>query len=122
MNHAKFNKIAQSVLENLPTQFAEKIDNVCIEIKESPEPDLPISIKNNEMLLGLYQGIPLTKRGNWYGTQATTPDTISLFQRNIEAIAKTEKEITEKIREVLIHELGHYFGMNEQEIRTAMRE
>jgi predicted Zn-dependent protease with MMP-like domain len=70
--------------------------------------------------LGLYQGIPLTHRGTWYGASPTLPDRISLYQKNIEAQCKNDDELVERIREVLFHELGHYFGMNEREIRSAM--
>jgi predicted Zn-dependent protease with MMP-like domain len=69
----------------------------------------------------LYQGIPLTHRGQWYGMSATVPDKISLYQKNIESVCKNETEIELRIREVLYHELGHYFGMNEAQVRAAMK-
>ncbi len=71
------------------------------------------------MLLGLYEGIPLSKRGSDYGVYPVIPDTITLFQRNIESVSRSEAEVRKRIREVLIHEIGHYFGMTDAEIRKA---
>jgi predicted Zn-dependent protease with MMP-like domain len=71
------------------------------------------------MLLGLYEGIPLTRRGVDYGMYPVVPDRITLFKQNIEIIARDEQELRAKIREVLIHEIGHYYGMSETEIRRA---
>ena len=78
-----------------------------------------LRLRSKHHLLGLYQGVPLTARGSWYGTMPVVPDKISLYQKNIEAQCSTEEEIEDKIYEVLLHEIGHYFGMSEDEIRAA---
>jgi predicted Zn-dependent protease with MMP-like domain len=69
--------------------------------------------------LGLYEGIPVTKRGIDYGMYPVVPDTITLFQRNIEAACRTSGEIGRAIRDTLIHEIAHHFGFSEDEIREA---
>jgi len=66
-------------------------------------------------LLGLYQGVPLDRRGFYYGN--VLPDKITLFQLPIESLCKTNEEIEEKVREVVIHEVGHYFGLDDQRLR-----
>ena len=71
------------------------------------------------MLLGLYEGIPLTRRGAEYGVYPVVPDTITLYQKNIEAVSRSDEEVRGTIRDVLIHEIGHYFGMTDAEIRKA---
>jgi predicted Zn-dependent protease with MMP-like domain len=71
------------------------------------------------MLLGLYEGVPLSRRGTSYGAYPVVPDRITLFQRNIEATAGSEEELRERIREVMVHEIAHHFGMSEKEIRDA---
>jgi predicted Zn-dependent protease with MMP-like domain len=122
MTRTKFEDLAEKVFEDLPKLFGDKIDNVHIAVEEYPSEEIIHQMHAGKTsLLGLYQGIPLTHRGTWYGTNPTTPDTISLYQANIEAVCQNDEEISERIREVLLHELGHYFGMNELEIRNAMK-
>jgi predicted Zn-dependent protease with MMP-like domain len=121
MTREKFEKIAEDVFDDLPEIFGKKIDNVHIVVDEYPsEEDARQTQSSKTTLLGLYQGIPLTHRGTWYGVNPTTPDKISLYQKNIESVCRNDKEISERIREVLLHELGHYFGMDELQIRSAM--
>jgi predicted Zn-dependent protease with MMP-like domain len=123
MTREKFEDIAEEVFASLPRFFGEKVDNVQISVEDYPSDDVMSQMHAGKTsLLGLYQGIPLTRRGTGYGTNPTTPDKISLYQANIEAVCRSDKEIAEQIREVLFHELGHYFGMSESEIRNAMKE
>jgi predicted Zn-dependent protease with MMP-like domain len=121
MTRKKFEEIAEEVFNKLPIVFGEKIDNVHIVVEEYPdEEDTRKTHSGKTTLLGLYQGVPLTHRGTWYGVNPTTPDKISLYQKNIESECRNDKEVSELICEVLLHELGHYFGMNEAQIRSAM--
>jgi predicted Zn-dependent protease with MMP-like domain len=121
MTREKFEKIAEDVFNDLPDIFGKRIDNVHIVVEEYPdEEDTRKTSSGKTTLLGLYQGVPLTHRGTWYGVYPTIPDKISLYQKNIESVCRNDKEISEQIREVLLHELGHYFGMNEMQIRSAM--
>ena len=122
MTREKFEDVAEEVFEGLPRLFGDKIDNVHIIVEDYPSEDVMHNMHvSKTSLLGLYQGIPLTHRGTWYGTNPTTPDKISLYQANIEAVCRNDKEVSDRIKEVLLHELGHYFGMNELEIRNAMK-
>ena len=125
MDREKFEEIVDRAFKALPKKFRDAIENVEIVVEDQPSADSNLNrygVRRNEMLLGLYQGVPLPKRGVWYGSNPVLPDRISLFQRNIEAVCRTEAELEEKIYEVLFHEIGHYFGMSEEEIRTAMRD
>jgi predicted Zn-dependent protease with MMP-like domain len=122
MTREKFEDIAEEVFAGLPRLFGDKIDNVHIMVEEYPSEDVIVNMKvAKTSLLGLYQGIPLTHRGTWYGTNPTMPDKISLYQANIEAVCRNDDEVSDRIKEVLLHELGHYFGMSESEIRNAMK-
>jgi predicted Zn-dependent protease with MMP-like domain len=122
MTREIFEETAQYVLDNLPKIFGDKIDNVQIVVEDYPSEEVVQQTRaGTTTLLGLYQGIPLPHRGTWYGTSPTTPDKISLYQKNIEADCRNDGEVSERIREVLLHELGHYFGMSEKEIRSAMK-
>jgi predicted Zn-dependent protease with MMP-like domain len=122
MTREHFEEIAQTAFDSLPDQFRNSIENVHIVVEDYPPDELIERERYGRLsLLGLYQGIPLTKRGTWYGANPTAPDKISLYQKNIEASCREEGEIQRRIVEVLFHEIGHYFGMNEAQIRRAMK-
>lgn len=123
MTREQFEEIAQRAFDSLPLAFKSRVENVQIVIEDYPSRDARGSVGSGKHeLLGLYQGVPLTHRGTWYGMVPVTPDVISLYQKNIERECRTEAEIEHRIVEVLFHELGHYFGMNEEEIRAAMKD
>jgi predicted Zn-dependent protease with MMP-like domain len=122
MTREQFEHIAQEAFDALPVDFRDRVENVQIVVEDYPSDDALGKVKTDRhSLLGLYQGIPLTHRGQWYGMSATVPDKISLYQKNIESVCRTEEELELRIREVLFHELGHYFGMNEAQVRDAMK-
>jgi predicted Zn-dependent protease with MMP-like domain len=119
--HETFDLVVQEVLATLPEKFARKIENLHIVVEDRP-PDSTlrrVGVRSGGLLLGLYEGIPLTKRGADYGMAPVLPDRITLFKQHIEAISRDEASLRENIRETLIHELGHYYGMSEKEIREA---
>jgi len=107
MERDKFEGIVKEILKNFPKIFRDKLENVEIVIE-----DEPIAQK---FLLGLYQGIPLKHRGVWYGN--VLPDKITFFKDNIERISHSEEELRALIKKVLIHEIGHYFGFDEEALR-----
>jgi len=122
MTREQFEDIAQEAFDSLPPQFRNKIENVSIVVEDYPSTQLQRSLKTGRnSLLGLYHGVPLGHRGTWYGASPTIPDTIFLFQKNIEAQCEGDETIRRKIAEVLFHELGHYFGMNEKEVRSMLK-
>jgi predicted Zn-dependent protease with MMP-like domain len=121
MDRNEFEKIVEQSFERLPDVFKKAIENLGIVVEDYPEDAVVLKMKipSKYNLLGLYHGIPLTSRGTWYGMTPVAPDKISLYQRNIESRCRSEKEIEDAIYAVLIHEIGHYFGMNDEEIRKA---
>ena len=121
MESAEFERIAEEVYDMLPEGFKARIENLRIVIEDLPgvEQLKKVGATLPYSLLGLYQGVPLNYRNTGYGTYPIMPDTITLFKRNIESVVRQESGIREKIREVLIHEIAHYFGMTEEEIRLA---
>ena len=121
MERDAFEKIVEQTFEKLPEVFKKAIDNVGIVVEDYPDDELVkrMQLPSKSNLLGLYHGIPLTGRSTWYGMTPVSPDKISIYQRNIESRCRTDKEIEQAIYEVLIHEIGHYFGMGEKEIRDA---
>jgi predicted Zn-dependent protease with MMP-like domain len=116
MERERFEQIVEEEFERVPDLFRDNLENVRIVVEDEP---LRQQKGIRGLLLGLYQGIPLSKRGNDYGVYPVIPDTITLFRKNIEAIAADEDAIRHQVRVTLIHEIGHYYGMSEADIRHA---
>lgn len=94
--------------------------DVVVEDRASREFLLEMGLRYPSELLGLYQGFPLDRRGFYYGN--VLPDKITIFQSPIESMCKTREEIEEKVREVVIHEVGHYFGLDDERLRELEEE
>ncbi len=116
MDQERFEQIVEEEFERVPDLFRQKLENVRIVVEEEPGSQ---RLRSRGLLLGLYEGVPLSKRGSDYGVYPVIPDTITLFRKNIESIAANEEEVRYQIRMTLIHEIGHYYGMSEAEIRRA---
>lgn len=116
MTRARFERLVQDAIDSIPARFRKRIQNIAIVVEGDPSPELleEMEIEAPDTLFGLYQGTPLTQRAWDYGN--TLPDRITLFQRPIEEACRTEMEVVGTIGETLIHELGHYFGMSEEQI------
>ena len=121
MDRKEFEQIAQEAFESLPRGLQEKIENVHIVVEDEPtEETLRRShIRRGSLLLGLYEGIPLNRRGDDYGRYPVVPDKITLYRSAILSVAQSESAVWETIRDVLIHEIAHYFGMTERQVREA---
>ncbi len=121
MDREEFESVVQEAFDQLPREIISQIENVHIVVEDYPDDAtvLKMKLSSKFVLLGLYEGIPLSKRGQYYGSSAVVPDKVTLFRKNIEAVSGSRETVREKIREVLIHELGHYYGMNEQQVRDA---
>lgn len=107
MDPEQFRRLVLKAIKKLPKIFRDKMENVEIVIEDEPV--------DQKSLLGLYQGVPLKHRGSWYGN--VLPDKITLFQRNIERQCRDKAEVEILVNDVLIHEIGHYFGFDEEDLR-----
>jgi predicted Zn-dependent protease with MMP-like domain len=118
MTRESFRALVEEAIDTIPKKFAREVRNLAIVIEDEPSAELLEEMDmdpEEDSLLGLYQGTPLNERGWGYGNQL--PDRITLFQYVIEDECNDdEDEIVVAIGETLIHELGHYFGMSEEEI------
>ena len=117
MTVEQFRELVEEAIDTIPLKFARKVRNLAIVIEDEASDDLldEMDLDDPRDLLGLYQGTPLNERGWGYGN--TLPDRITLFQLSIEdECDDDEEEIVVAIGETLIHELGHYFGMSEEQI------
>ena len=116
VERARFEEIAQEEFDTLPERLREAIENVRIVVEDEPPPSRR---GKTTILLGEYHGVPLKHRGPDYGLFPVVPDTITLFRLNILSLGGDDVSIRRNIRETLIHEIAHYYGMSESEIRRA---
>jgi len=121
MEKEKFEKLAEEALAQIPKKFKKLISNLAVIVEEKASREIfektgatPLS-----SILGHYHGVPFKHRGPFYGN--IPPDVIVIYQKPIESICSTEEEIKKKVREVVFHEIGHYFGLSEKELREIER-
>ena len=110
MERSKFEALVREALHDLPKVFRDKLTNVAIIVEDLP----PEELERRGLLLGLFHGIPCTEKSVFY---SSPPDRIFLYQRNIEAACGSEAEVRRQVRATLLHEVGHYFGLSEEELR-----
>ena len=125
MTHEEFESSAQAGFLLIPEKFREQIRNVAILIEDEPSEEVrrQEGLSEGETLLGLYQGIPNIARGDSYGIGPTVPDTITLFKVPIEEVADgIPEEVQRVVAETIWHEFAHYFGMDEDEVRSREEE
>ena len=117
LTRKEFEELVVSALKRLPRFFKKKMENVDVVVEDQASQELlsEMGLRSPFELLGLYQGIPLDRRGFYYGN--VLPDKITLFQIPIESVCKTKETVEEKVREVVIHEVGHYFGLDDKRLR-----
>lgn len=122
MEKEKFEALIARAIENLPPEFQRKLENVDIVVEDWPTPEQLRRAQHIHptQLLGLYQGVPQTRRGRGYGL--VLPDKISIFQKPIEAQCRFGDEIEAKIEEVVRHEIAHHFGLDEETLRKIEGE
>ncbi|MFN2545529.1 MAG: metallopeptidase family protein [Actinomycetota bacterium] len=107
-----FEDLVADALDGLPDWVRERLDNVDVLIAPAPPPDHP-------GLLGLYEGIPLTRRG--YSYSGVLPDRITLFRSSILYGARTEEEVRKRVRHTVVHEIAHFFGISDDRLREIDR-
>jgi predicted Zn-dependent protease with MMP-like domain len=116
MTRTKFRELVDEALAGIPSRFRKAMKNIAIVIEDEPTAEEleEVGIEPPDTLLGLYQGTPLTERQWAHGN--VLPDKITLFQGPIEDSSEDEDDVVVAIGETLIHEVGHYFGLSEEEI------
>ena len=116
MTRREFERLVAEATTLIPKRFRREMKNLSVVVEEEPSPELlaEMGIEPPDSLYGLYQGTPLTERTWGFGN--TLPDRIVIYQRPIEEDCEDEDEIRAVIGETLIHEVGHYFGLSEEEI------
>ncbi len=116
MTRLQFEQYVKDAVQTIPLRFRRAVTNLAIVVEDEPSDALleEMEIEPPDSLFGLYQGTPLTERTWGYGN--TLPDRITLYQGPIEDASESDDDLVVCIGETLIHELGHYFGLSEEEI------
>jgi predicted Zn-dependent protease with MMP-like domain len=118
MDKDKFFLLVEQAIDELPGTFKDRLENIAITVEDYPSPAVLQSLRERtgkHNLLGVYIGIPYNKRPA-YPIPGKLPDRIELYQNNIESICRTPQEIVEQVKETIIHEVGHYFGLSEEDL------
>ena len=117
MERERFEELVEKALEELPEQFRERLSNIDIEVEDFPSPaDMRIArVPSGGLLLGLYRGMPQTRRGLSYNL--VVPDRIIIYQRSIERVCRSDEEIVERVGHVVRHEIAHHFGIDDDALR-----
>ncbi|MBI1741238.1 MAG: metallopeptidase family protein [Acidobacteriales bacterium] len=120
MERERFVRLVEQVLDSLPERFRERIHNLAVLVEDRP----PKSVarkrpgdRRTGLVLGVFQGVPATQRSVFDLSHG--PDRIVLYQKNIEAVCSSDAEIRHEVRQTVLHELGHYFGMDEEQLKDV---
>ncbi len=121
MNREKFEWLVARAVDSLPSEFLSKLENIDVVVEDWPTQGqlARAGVRRSETLLGLYEGVPLTKRGGHYGL--VPPDKITIFQKPIEGKCRYNAEITTEIQRVVRHEIAHHFGIGDARLRQIER-
>ena len=116
----EFEDAVQTAIDSIPEQFLDELDNIAFFVEDEPsleqleDPD-GYATEDGD-LLGLYDGISLIERAGSYGEAGDYPDSITIFKGPHERLEGTKEEVLEEVRKTVIHEVAHYFGMDEEQV------
>jgi predicted Zn-dependent protease with MMP-like domain len=121
METERFERLVARAVAGLPEELRERLDNVDIVVAARPTHKQlsKAERKRSETLLGLYEGVPLPERTHGYGF--VVPDMITIFQKAVESVCKTDSEIIAEVRRVVLHEIAHHFGISDERLRELGR-
>ncbi len=123
MDREDFESAVAEALDHLPPEFAELMSNVSIQVREVPDEETLAELDLDprfDTLYGLYTGVPLDQRGGWYGN--VLPDVIVLYRQSLLAACSTRGRLVRQIQLTLLHEIGHHFGLSDDEMHAWERE
>ncbi|HKX13145.1 MAG TPA: metallopeptidase family protein [bacterium] len=116
LSEEEFEAVVDEALEELPPDLFDKIHNVDIFVEDYPSHEIQEEMGvSRRGLLGFYTGVPQKHRGPYYAN--VLPDRIFLYKKNLEAICHSREQLKDQIRRTVLHEIGHYFGIDDKRLR-----
>lgn len=115
-----FERLVREAVASLPEELKNQLENVAIMIEENPPAHATVREYPGQNLLGLYNGIMKKDRGFWYGN--VLPDQIIIYRKPLERMSSSLDDLRENVRQTVIHEIGHYFGFDEEELQRLEEE
>ena len=117
MERERFEALVERAVLGLPEELRERLENIDIVVAPAPTATQrrKAGLPRGVTLLGLYEGVPLTRRGAHYGM--VLPDMITIFQKPIEAMCRSDAEIVREVSAVVHHEIAHHFGISDARLR-----
>lgn len=113
----RFELLAEEALKSIPKEYLSEFKNIAIVVEDYPSDDIIKTMGiGRDQLLGLFVGQTHESQNTFFSIPYPYPDTIFIYQRNIEAISRTEQDLIEEIRATILHEVGHYFGLSEEDL------
>ena len=114
MTRAQFERVVERALRGLPRAFKDKLANIAVVVEDWADDETldEMGIEPPDTLYGLYRGVDLTQRDSNYGN--VLPDTVTIYQGPIEEDCEDEAEMEDVIRDTVVHEIGHYFGLDDE--------
>jgi predicted Zn-dependent protease with MMP-like domain len=109
----RFDEMVGAALDEIPERLAEAMENVVVTVEEQPSPQQ--ASRTRGLLLGLYEGVPLTKRGP-LSYSGVAPDRITIFRGSLCSLARDDADLAARVRVTVLHEVGHYFGMTDERL------
>ena len=115
LGRAAFERLVEEALDGLPPEFAELLENVAVVVEEEPDAAVlaELGMDPEEELLGLYLGVPLTDRDTRY---QALPDRVAIYRGPVLRSCGSRREVVREVRDTVVHELGHYFGLDDEEM------
>ena len=112
VSRERFEELVAEAMDGLPEWILERLENVDVLVEDRPPP-------GQRGLLGLYEGVPLTRRGAGYF--GVLPDRITLFRANLQRISRSEDDLRSRVRHTVVHEVAHFFGISDDRLREIDR-
>lgn len=115
LSRRAFTRLVEQALDELPEDFARALDNVAVVVEDEPAFEVleEMGFEPGDELFGLYEGVPLPERDSFY---QSLPDRISIYRGPLERVCRSRREIVREVRDTVVHELGHYFGLSDEEM------
>jgi predicted Zn-dependent protease with MMP-like domain len=121
VDRQRFEELVSEALERLPPRFAERLSNIDVEVRDWPTSDemRTARVPPGSLLLGLYRGVPQTRRSQGYNM--ALPDRIFIYRQPIERVCRSDDEVRERVRRTVLHEIAHHFGWSDPELAELER-